>query len=250
MTRRVLDGFRKAALVVCDSRTIRDELIAHDLIAPERVRVVPLGVHPSCTVEFDSSADVRAKHLLNGAAESPINLLHVGSTVERKRIDVLLEVMASVRREFPAARLIRVGGPFTPAQREMVRRFKLEDAVVVLPFLERDVLAAIYRRATLVLQPSEREGFGLPVIESLACGVPVVASDLPVLREVGGDAVAYCKVGELASWTDTLIRLLAEKSQRPEQWEQRRAAGIKQASGFSWAEYARKMVAVYQELIG
>ena len=57
----------------------------------------------------------------------------------------------------------------------------------VLPFVDRPVLAALYRRASLVLLPSEREGFGLPLVEAMACGISVVASDLPVLREVGGD---------------------------------------------------------------
>ena len=62
------------------------------------------------------------------------------------------------------------------------------DAIVVLPFVDRATLAAVYRRAALALLPSEREGFGLPLVEALACGTPVVASDIPVLREVGGDA--------------------------------------------------------------
>ena len=62
----------------------------------------------------------------------------------------------------------------------------------MLPFLDRATLAAVYRRSALVLLPSEREGFGLPVLEALACGTPVVASDIDALREVGGDAVRYC----------------------------------------------------------
>ena len=60
------------------------------------------------------------------------------------------------------------------------------DAVRVLPFVSPEVLAAVYRRAAMTLLPSESEGFGLPVLESLACGTPVVLSDIPVLREIGG----------------------------------------------------------------
>jgi glycosyltransferase involved in cell wall biosynthesis len=249
MMSHVLSGFRKAARVVCDSAAIRDELLGHGLIAPECVSVVPLGVHPACRPEPDPAADAEATRLLGGGPKSAINLLHVGSTIRRKRIDVLLEVFAGVRKEFPEARLVRVGGPFTPAQLELVQRLNLEKAIVVLTDLGRDALAAIYRQSALVLQPSEREGFGLPVIEAMACGIPVVASDLSVLREVGGNSAAYCTVGHLSSWIKTITDLLFERSEQPQQWSQRRAAGIEQAANFSWPEYARRMVSVYRELV-
>lgn len=250
MMRHVLSGFSKAARVTCDSATIRDELLAHGLIAPERVRVIPLGVHPSCTPEPNSTADVEARHLLKGSPAEVINLLHVGSTIKRKRIDLLLEVFAGVRREFPEARLIRVGGPFTSDQLELVKHFRLQRAIIVLPHLERDVLAAIYRQADLVLLPSEREGFGLPVSEAMACGTPVVASDLPVLREVGGDAASYSPVSDLPAWTNSISRLLRERDQQPEKWVTRRIAGKEQAARFSWAKYTENMIEVYQELCG
>jgi glycosyltransferase involved in cell wall biosynthesis len=250
MMKRTLDGFRKAARVACDSVATRDELLAYDLVDRERVRVVPLGVHPTCRPEPDPAADAEARRLLAGGPVNAINLLHVGSTIKRKRIEVLLEVFAGVRKEFPAARLVRVGGPFTRAQNELIKRFKLEHAIIVLPHVSRELLAAIYRQSALVLQPSDREGFGLPVVEAMACGTPVVASDLPVLCEVGGNAAVYCPPGVLSSWTETVSQMLLERDRQPEQWRsRRRAAGIAQAANFSWAEYAGKMVDIYQELL-
>lgn len=249
MMRHVLDGFRKAALVACDSAATRDELLAHGLIAPERLRVVPLGVHPTCRPEPDPAAEKEARRLLNDWPADVINLLHVGSTIQRKRIDVLLKVFAGVHKEFPKARLVRVGGPFTAAQMKSVKQYKLEDAIVVLPHLTREVLAAIYRRASLVLQTSDAEGFGLPVVEAMACGTPVVASDLPVLREVGGDAAVYCPVGDLSSWTETIAHLLIKRNTQSQQWSQRRDSGIAQAAKFSWAAYTRSMVGLYEEIL-
>jgi glycosyltransferase involved in cell wall biosynthesis len=186
---------------------------------------------------------------LLGAEESgSITLLHVGSTIPRKRIDVLLRVFAAVREKSRDIRLVRVGGMFTAAQNQMVRELQLQDSVVQLPFLDRQVLAAVYRRAALVMQTSAAEGFGLPVAEALASGTPVVASDLPVLREVGGSPVRYCGVGNLDEWTDAVLHLLEERRTDPEQWSERRAAGIAQAKTFSWRQYTEKMVAVYDEL--
>jgi glycosyltransferase involved in cell wall biosynthesis len=249
MMTHVLNGFRKASLVVCDSVATRDELLTHSLIAPERLRVVPLGVHPSCRPEPDADADAEAKRLIDVGPADAINILHVGSTIRRKRIDVLLEVFAGVRKEFPSARLIRVGGPFTPTQLKLVDRFDLEGSIVVLPHLSRDVLAAVYRYAHLVLLPSDGEGFGLPVIEAMACGTPVVASDLSVLREVGGKATRYCPVGDISSWIERVLASLTEKQQQPQEWIKLCSAGISQASKFSWAEYARQMASLYHELL-
>jgi glycosyltransferase involved in cell wall biosynthesis len=250
MSGRIMSGLGKAARVTCVSAATRDELLAHELVKPERVSVIPNGVHPSCSPEADPLADAEATRLLGQAREDALDILHVGSTIPRKRIDVLLRVIAALRKEFPGLRLIRVGGKFTSEQMRLAEQLDLAGAVVVLPHLERNILAAVYRRATIVLQPSEREGFGLPVIEALACGTPVIASDLPVLREVGGDAaVAYCPVGDIASWTETAASLLVEKSQHPQLWNERREAGIAQAAKFSWAEYASQTVSVYREVL-
>jgi glycosyltransferase involved in cell wall biosynthesis len=194
-------------------------------------------------------ADAEANRLLGHADANTVEILHVGSTIQRKRIDVLLRVFAAVQKEFPGARLIQVGGRLTSEQTKLAEQLGIEGAIIVLPHLERNVLAAIYRRAALLLQPSEREGFGLPVIEALACGTPVVASDLAVLREVGGEAVVYCAVGDITSWAESATELLVERSRESEQWRKRRAAAIAQASKFSWAEHARQMVTLYQEVL-
>lgn len=249
MMERTLRGFRQAARVTCDSVATRAELLTHNLVEPERAVVIQNGVHPSCSPEADPAADREATSLLGEPAASTLELLHVGSTIPRKRIDILLQVFAAVRKEFSAVRLVRVGGPFTPAQVRLANQLDVTQSVVVLPPVDRDLLAAIYRRAAVLLQPSEREGFGLPIIEALACGTAVVASDLPVLREVGGDAAQYCKLENIPGWTETVVRLLSEKDQQLQGWRDRRAAGMAQAAKFSWAEYARKMATLYRELL-
>jgi len=246
MVNRTLAGFRRAARVTCDSEATRDELLGHGLVDADRIVVIPNGVHEMCSPNADPDADDELNRLL-GSGDS-VDILHVGSTIPRKRIDNLLRVFARLREQFPNARLLRVGGKLTADQTRLMHDLGVAESVVQLPQLDRRTLAAVYRRAAIVLLPSEREGFGLPVVEAMACGTPVVASDLPVLREVGGDAAAYCPLGDIDAWAKTIASLLQEREERPEPWAQRRSAGLSQASKFSWAEYARKTVEVYRSV--
>jgi glycosyltransferase involved in cell wall biosynthesis len=230
----VLGGLRRAARVVCDSRAVADELVAHRLVPEARLRVIPLPVPPEFAADADPEADPRAGALL-GHAPGPC-LLHVGSTAPRKRLDVLMAAFAALRQELPAARLVRVGGRLPAALRAGA-------PVLELPFLDRRTLAAVYRRADAVLVTSEREGFGLPVLEALACGVPVVATDLPVLREVGGDAVRYVPVADAAGFAAQAARVLADPGPA-------RQAGPARAAGFGRAEFSAALAGVYRELAG
>ncbi len=248
MMRRVLEGLRKAARVTCDSSYTRDRLLAHGLLPPERVEVVYNGVARAFAPLPDAEADAEAERLLAPRRADSLDLLHIGSTIARKRLDVLLRVFEGVRREFPSARLVRVGGAFDGSQLRLIEELRLGGSIVVLPFLGERVLAAVYRAAALLLQPSEREGFGLPVVEAAACGLPVLASDLHVLREVGGRAATYRAVGNVEAWTTAAIALLKEREEERARWSARRADGVAHASRFSWEEYARRMASIYREL--
>jgi glycosyltransferase involved in cell wall biosynthesis len=124
-------------------------------------------------------------------------------------------------------------------------------AFLSVPVLPRTVLAALYRRATLLLQTSEAEGFGLPVAEAMACGLTVVASDIAVLREVGGSAAHYCPPGNEAAWTGTVERLIHERRNLlPGLIAQRHQTNLSQASRFSLERHLTGTVRVYEEVTG
>ena len=246
MVRRVLTGLRHADIVTCVSETTRRDLVGTGLVPLEHTEVVLNGVHPSCSPAPDAAADNAARALL-GPVTSP-ELLHVGSTIPRKRVDVLLRAFKAVVSDRPDVRLVRVGGPFTPAQERLASELGITSQIVVLPFLERPVLAAVYRRAALLLQPSEREGFGLPIVEAMACGTPVVATDLPVLREVGGDAVSFVSLEDIQGWQIAIEQLLDQRSRQPAAWESRRTAAISRAAMYSWARFAQQMTGLYARL--
>ena len=246
LVKRVLRGLQRAAVVACVSEVTRAELVGQGLIPIEKTTVLPVGVHPDCTPSPERDAESTAARLTGRTTTS--DLLHVGSTIPRKRIDVLLETLALVAKTRPDVRLWRVGGVFTPEQARRARELGVANRIVVLPFVSRSVLAALYRRAALVLLPSEREGFGLPLIEAMACGTPVLCTDLPVLREVGGDAAEYCPLGEPSVWAVRVTSLLRERESRPDLWEGRRAAGLARAAAFTWTRYAEAMQDIYERI--
>jgi len=246
-TRRILTGLQLAAWITCDSAAIRDELLGFELVSPERVSVVPIGVGERFSPVTDDEADRHAARLV-AAPAGAVELLHVGSAIPRKRIDTLLAVCAALVPSVPTLHLIRVGGLFTEAQQRMIHDLGLAGRISVVDFLDERTLAAMYRRAALVLQPSEREGFGLPLLEAMACGTPVVASDLPVLKEVGGAAVDYCAVGDTEAWARTVRALLDERRGDSMRWSARQAAGRLRARCFSWSQFAARLTDIYQAL--
>jgi glycosyltransferase involved in cell wall biosynthesis len=247
VSRRVLAGLRRAASISCDSEATRQELTGNGFASGERCVVITLGVSSVFTPVASTIDDAEARRLL-GLSGDTIEILHVGSVVPRKRIDRLLHAIGGIRRQWPQVRLVRVGGNFTPEQQRLVRALDLERSVVVIPPILAKTLAAIYRQAALVLITSEREGFGLPLIEALACGTPVLASAIPALCEAGGTAVEYAPLDDLNAWIEIAGKLLQERVCSPAAWAKRRAAAVRRADEFSWDDAVRKIVMLYRQV--
>ena len=249
MARRILAGFAGAAAIACDSAATLDAVLRFHLAPAQRLSVNPNGVADIFSPCPDPDADAQVCSLLGSADPHAPEILHVGSTIPRKRIDLLLRIFVALRRELPTARLIRVGGTFTAAQRRLMDQLALPgDSVRILPFLDRETLAAVYRRAALVLLPSEAEGYGLPALEAMACGTPVLASDIAALREVGGPATAFCPVADVPRWSAALLALLDERRESSSGWAERCDAGVKWAARFTWREYADRAADLYRAI--
>jgi len=144
----------------------------------------------------------------SGGREEGNYLLHVGSCISRKRIDFLLEIFARIHFNHPEVRLIQAGGTFSEAQLHQIKHLGIGKAIEQRRELSRESLARLYRGAKCLLVTSEAEGFGLPVIEALSCGCPVVASDIPALREAGGEDAQYCPILETGVWVKTIAENL------------------------------------------
>jgi glycosyltransferase involved in cell wall biosynthesis len=243
MTRHILRGFAKAGCVACDTAAIRDEVLARGLVAEEHLAVAPLGVGDEFSPAADPQADRAAANLLG--PRGPLDLLHVGSTIPRKRIDRLLRICAALMQHAPGVRLIRVGGVFTSEQSRLAGSLGLQDRILALPAIDDRTLAAVYRRVDATLLTSDREGFGLPVVESLRCGTPVIATDLAVLREVGGADARYCPAGDVEAWAREIVTV---RNLTAEQARQRSGAAVQWAGRFTWERFAAQMTSIYSAL--
>ena len=239
MVRRILTGLKKAAVVFYSTRVVGSQIERLGLVDPDRLVRMTFGICPEFTREpQDTSPPLPWPKELHGR---PF-LLHVGRCIPRKRIDILLEVFAAVRAGRPELFLAQVGGEWTAEERAQIQRLKI-DAVVQVRGLERRQLAECYRRAALVLLPSEAEGFGLPTVEGLACGALIVTSDLPVFQEVGGDAVVYAPVANVPAWVETVSRLLDNPAVGPSH-EVRQT----HAARYTWEAHARTIMDTYRRL--
>ena len=217
-------SLRRARVVVTPSRAVADQLreaYAGDLGATP-VEVVPHGVGPAWSTATPPDPSLRAALGLPSSY-----LLFVGTREPRKDVRTLL---AALRRVPDAPPLVLVGPPGWGEQLEV-------GAAITPGYLGDDVLRRVVAGAAALVLPSRDEGFGLTVLESLAAGTPVVASDLPVLREVGGDVVVYAAVGDPEAFAEAL-RAVLEAPGDP-------AARRAQAAGFTWQRSAAGHRAAY-----
>jgi glycosyltransferase involved in cell wall biosynthesis len=240
LARVLLAGMRSAAVVFHSTRDVGRALEGYGLVPRSRLVRAPYGVAPEFVARQDPAdgADV----VLSPLEGRPF-LLHVGSGIARKRLDVLFEVFARLRASHPQLRLVQQGASLSAAQLAHVEQLGIGDALVQPPKLPRATLAGLYRRASLVLVTSDSEGFGFPVIEAMACGAMVLASDVPVLKEVGGTAALYAPVGDVPAWTAMARALLREEIEAPP-----KAVRLARAGEFTWDHHALTILEAYREV--
>jgi len=233
LARLVLAGLRRARVVFHSTLAVRDEILEHRLVPKERLVHAPYGVAP----EFEPTPDPDDEKL----RERRPFVLHVGSLIPRKNPEFLLELIVEICKGMPELDVIQVGGSWTPEQRQRLERVGVLERVFQFESMGRAELAPYYRVAKAVLLPSTSEGFGLPVVEALACGTPVVASDIPVLAQVGGNGAVLCPLNDLVAWKDAVVSVVAGRG--PD-----RAARLGAARRFTWSEHARTILGTYAEL--
>jgi glycosyltransferase involved in cell wall biosynthesis len=241
--RWVMTALREAVHVIADSEFTKSEL-RRWLDYPEaRITVVPLGGdHVDIPVAGGEAERLFLR--LDLPRHAPF-LLHVGSCDERKNIPTLLRAFSRLRALVgEELYLLQVGGRFTPLHQEMIRRLGIARYVRRCADLSWEHMAVVYRSAALLLFPSTYEGFGLPVLEAMRMGTPVVALAAGAVPEVLGDAGVLVRENDAEAFAEAAARVLADERMRSELVERAR----RRAHAFTWRETAQKVLAVYRSV--
>lgn len=231
---------RRANHVLTDTETVRHELADRGLVELERSTAVHLGPGSIATAEPTEPP----------APLPPRYALHVGTLEPRKNLTMLLEAWALWRRwaaeregpEPPPLVLCGGYGWKTDALRQAVDAGVDEGWLHHFGYLADGRVAALYRDATAVVMPSLYEGFGLPLVEAMAFGVPLVCSDIPVLREVAGDAALFAPPDQPRAWVDQLSQLFGD----PELHAQLQRRAEQRAPSFHWQTTAAATLDVWR----
>ena len=232
---------RRADVLVTDSAFSASEISAAYQIPRDRIVVAPLGVD----LHFSPAGPAQACELPQEIS-GPF-VLHVGDLHERRNLATLVDAVIAARRHFGGAAAVSlvlagVDRGVGDALCEIARDAEVPEAVVNLGPVSEDLLLSLYRCATALVYPSLYEGFGLPVLEAMACGTPVIASCAASIPEVVGDAGLLVDPLDLAGWTDAIVTVVNDDDRRA----QLRSQGLARAAEFTWARTARLTMDAYR----
>jgi len=232
---------RRADAIICPSGATRADVLRELKIGPERagsVRVVPEGVDP----RFSPGGNGE------GWDGPEAVILYVGRRDPYKNLALLVEAFALVRQKVDGVRL-RVVGPADaryPEAEERVQALRLGAFVSWDGYLGTDELVEAYRTAAVYVLPSRAEGFGLTVLEAMACGTPVVCTRAGSLPEVAGDAALFVELDDVEALAAGITAVLTDRGLA----EDLRRKGLRRAAQFSWERAARETEKVYRAARG
>ena len=236
-----------AERMITISESARQDICSHLGIGEEKIDVV----YPGCNPSFRPLEPTAARERLQSkhGIEGPF-LFYVGGSDFRKNLEFLIQGFAQIRDQGYEGSLVLAGETFRmkipeiQALSRKIREFDLEKRVIRPGYVEDDDLPAFYAAGDLFVFPSLYEGFGLPVLEALACGAPVLASNRSSIPEVGGEVVEYFDPERLVDLVTKVFELL----ENPARIQQMREAGPGRAAEFSWEENARAVISIYESL--
>jgi len=235
---------KRADLVITVSHAAADELVKHTSIPRRRMRVVANGVDLEIA-DDEAVAAVRREYELG---DRPY-IFWVGSLEPRKNVGLLVEAFAHWASHTDLRHLLVLAGPAGWVEDEssvLAPARRLGDRVRTIGRIGDPALSALYRGADLFAFPSRHEGFGIPVLEAMAQETPVLAADIPALREVAAGTAVLRSPDDPEAWVAALDNLLHDDAEQ----SRLSKAGRERAQGYSWTRCAEETRAIYLEAVG
>lgn len=232
---------RLADRVIVPSHFTKEEMIAHLRVSAEMVTVIQHGFS-----HVDSVCSFAECPRRSGSEDTP-NILYVGQLSPKKNTDTMVDAFSRIQSRGDSFTFTLVGEPYNLAKKTLGQLDKLKDTgkTHMLRRVSSGELSRLYRSADIVVCPSRYEGFGLPVLEAMAFGKPVICSSIPVFKEVAGDGAFYFEPES----PDSLVNRIDMVLDSPELRESKRVAASNRLKLFSWDHAASAHIQVFQELL-
>jgi len=236
---------RRAALVIAISRRTKEDLCQILHVPEDKIRLVYNGIGE----EFKPTDEGERRRVAEDLQLPERYFLAVGNLERRKNLAVLLRAFAKFsRNDGRDYRLVLVGqdGPGAEDVRVLYRQLGLGERVIFTGYLDQESLPVVYGQARALVFPSAYEGFGLPAVEAMACGTPVIAAEGSGLAEVVGEAGLRVSPGDVDAWAAKLTEAAGD-----DRWHVGlAAAGRERAARFTWEQFTDQTLAVYREAAG
>lgn len=235
------NAVKKAGRIIVVSQATADDLVQMYPNIAEKIRVIPNGVSEFFRPQPNEIIDAFKKR--QGLRQY---LLYVGNRKPHKNLGRLLRAYAKLKTSFSTLQLVIVGKKFNEQDEvtNLIKELKLSD-VVELERVNDDDLLRLYCGAEALVLPSLYEGFGLPPLEAMACGTPVVVSNISSIPEVVGEAGVYVDPYNVREITQSLFRVLTNQNLR----QHIREKGLMRAKLFTWEKTMQRTLEVYQEML-
>jgi glycosyltransferase involved in cell wall biosynthesis len=229
-------GIGKSCWIIADSEHTKNDLISTFQYPSERITVVPLGVN------LDFFYDKKKKRDL-------FTILYVGSEMPRKNVELLFKAFSIVKKNFPEAKLVKVGKSQWPGARKKLETLSqtlgISDSILFYDKVEEEHISNLYNTATLFVHPSYYEGFGFPLLEAMACGCPSIVAKATSLPEIGGNAVLYFDPTDEKGLASQISTVFKEKTLQKKLSKK----GLERAKHFTWENTAEKNLQVYKKVL-
>jgi alpha-1,3-rhamnosyl/mannosyltransferase len=232
---------RRSSMVIADSYATRHDIQTYYGLKSKKITVIYPGVDPQYTL---------GNQELSG--DSSNYILCLGPWVRRKNLEVVIQAFSLLADEMPDLKLVVTGKPssgmkgYTTEELLGPLSAEVRSRVRLMGYVARSELARLVQEASLLAYSSRWEGFGLPPLEAMSAGVPVVASDTPAVSEVTGGAALLVSPDDRVQWAMAMRRILNETSLRQELIE----GGKKRSATFTWEKCARQTADVYHSVAG
>lgn len=240
-----LKGMSRAHRVVAVSNWAKKDVLTYTKIPADRIDVVRLGIDHA---NFRLRPGNYLRDTFNISEKDKV-ILYVGSEQPRKNVSTLIDAFYNLKKKMPNIKLVKVGPAGWTGTREKILEqiniLGLQKDIIFAGTYPNSELPKVYNSADLFVFPSYSEGFGMPPLEALACGLPVITTDKTSIPEIVGDAaIKLSDPFNSQLLADTMKGVLSNNGLRQDMINK----GLKQAKGFSWDNYAKEIYKIYENI--